>query len=152
VEAEVVDEINILQADMRGMHECIKQTINRLGDVSVRDCMAIVDGNYFTPYRIFDKESETIIELPHVTIEQGDGKYMAIAAASILAKTARDNYVLDMCEKYPELVTRYGLDKNMGYATKTHLDGIREHGITQWHRKTFGKACKEATVNEITPL
>lgn len=152
VEADVVDEINILQADMRGMHECIKHTITALGHVSVRDCMAIVDGNYFTPYRIFDKESETIIELPHVTIEQGDGKYMAIAAASILAKTARDNYVLDMCQKYPELITRYGLDKNMGYATKTHLDGIREHGITQWHRKTFGKACKEATVNEITPM
>jgi ribonuclease HII len=119
-------------------------------DVSVSDCTAVIDGNYFTPYRVFDKTTESICEMPHVTIEQGDGKYMAIAAASILAKTARDNYISELCQTYPDLVTRYSLDKNMGYGTKAHLDGIREHGITQWHRKTFGSACKGAAVNVIT--
>lgn len=149
VEADVIDEINILQAVIQGMHECIKNVLAKLGPVSINQCMAVVDGNYFTPYRIFETVSETICEMPHVTVEQGDGKYMAIAAASILAKTERDNYVLELCQKYPDLVTRYGLDTNMGYGTKAHLDGIREHGVTQWHRKTFGQACKEALINSI---
>jgi ribonuclease HII len=74
---------------------------------------------------------------------------MGIAAASILAKVARDEYVADMCSKYPILSTRYGLETNMGYGTKKHLDGIKEHGITQWHRRTFGEACKSAIVTEI---
>ena len=74
---------------------------------------------------------------------------MAIAAASILAKTARDNYVLELCEQYPLLKERYGMDKNMGYGTKQHLDGIRQYGITQWHRRTFGELCKNSQVNPI---
>jgi len=149
VEADKIDEINILQAVMQGMHECIKNVLTKLGSVSVNQCIAIVDGNYFTPYRVFENVTETICEMPHVTVEQGDGKYMAIAAASILAKTERDKYVLELCKKWPDLVTRYGLDTNMGYGTKAHLDGIREYGVTQWHRKTFGQACKEAALNEI---
>jgi ribonuclease HII len=113
-------------------------------NLSINRCMAVVDGNYFTPYRAFDKSDDTIHEMPFVTIEQGDAKYMAIAAASILAKTARDEYVIDLCKQNPVLVDRYGLDTNMGYGTKKHLDGIREHGISQWHRRTFGDACKNA--------
>jgi ribonuclease HII len=74
---------------------------------------------------------------------------MGIAAASILAKTARDNYVLELCKEYPVLIDRYGLDSNMGYGTKKHLEGIREHGITQWHRRTFGEACKNAIKNDL---
>ena len=73
---------------------------------------------------------------------------MAIAAASILAKTARDEYVLDMCKQYPILSEWYGFESNMGYGTKTHLDGIKEHGITQWHRKTYG-ICKESPINHV---
>ena len=73
---------------------------------------------------------------------------MAIAAASILAKTARDDYVLEMCEKYPILSEQYGLDKNVGYGTQTHMSGIKEYGITQWHRRSFG-CCKTAIVTEI---
>ena len=115
----------------------------------INKCLATVDGNYFTPYRRFDLSSNTICELPHITIEKGDGKYMGIAAASILAKNARDQYVTDLCEKYPELVERYGLDTNMGYGTQRHMDGIREHGISQWHRKTFGPLCKNADTNII---
>ena len=149
IEASVIDEINILRAVMQGMHECIRCVMDKLDkndpdNLSINRCMAVVDGNYFTPYRAFDKSDDTIHEMPFVTIEQGDAKYMAIAAASILAKTARDEYVIDLCKQNPVLVDRYGLDTNMGYGTKKHLDGIREHGISQWHRRTFGDACKNA--------
>jgi len=144
-----IDEINILQAVMKGMHQCIRESILKLDDIDIDTCIAVVDGNYFTPYRCFDNSRQCISELPYVTVEKGDSKYMAIAAASILAKTSRDKYIADLCLEYPELVSKYGLDTNMGYGTKRHLDGIREHGICQWHRKTFGDNCKNAFVNEI---
>jgi len=153
VDEKVIDEINILQAVMKGMHECIDNVFGKLQGDSENICnetMLLVDGNYFTAYRRFDNIENVIKEIPHVTIEQGDAKYMAIAAARILAKTARDNYVIELCEKYPMLVERYGLDKNMGYGTKVHLDGIKEHGISQWHRRTFGELCKSSQLNEIS--
>jgi ribonuclease HII len=154
VESDVIDDINILKAVMQGMHECIRNIIEKLkiinNVVTIDKCMAVIDGNYFTPYHAFDNTDETIHEMHHVTIEQGDAKYMGIAAASILAKNARDNYVLDLCKEYPVLIERYGLDSNMGYGTKKHLEGIRQHGITQWHRRTFGEACKNAIKNDIT--
>ena len=153
VESDVIDEINILKAVMQGMHECIRNVIEKLkiidNTVSIDNSMAVIDGNYFTPYRAFDTSDETIHELSYVTIEQGDAKYMGIAAASILAKTARDNYVLELCKEHPILIERYGLESNMGYGTKKHLEGIRQHGITQWHRRTFGEACKNAVKNDI---
>jgi ribonuclease HII len=149
VDEKVIDDINILKATMQGMHECIRETIAKLGDCELDNCMALVDGGYFTPCRCFDEKRQTIRELSHVTIEQGDGKYMSIAAASILAKTSRDAYIIEMCEKYPALKERYGIDTNMGYGTKRHLEGIREHGICQWHRRTFGENCKNACLNEI---
>lgn len=145
----VIDEINILKSVMRGMHDCIRETMSKLDSVEMDRCMAVVDGNYFNPYRAFDPARECIQELSHITIEQGDAKYMGIAAASILAKTSRDAYVEEMCKQNPLLVERYGIDTNMGYGTKRHLDGIREHGICQWHRKTFGNNCKNAKLNEI---
>jgi len=154
IDSDVIDDNNILKAVMQGMHECIRNIIEKIkiidNTVTIDKCMAVIDGNYFTPYRAFDNNDETIHEIQHVTIEQGDAKYMGIAAASILAKTARDNYVLELCKEYPILIDRYGLDSNMGYGTKKHLDGIREHGITQWHRRTFGEACKNAIKNDIT--
>jgi ribonuclease HII len=149
VDEKTIDDINILQSVMQGMHSCIREIKDRLNNVEMDKCMALVDGNYFKPYYWFDNESQAIRELSNVTIEKGDGKYMAIAAASILAKTARDAYVEDMCKEYPALAERYGLDKNMGYATKRHLDGIQEHGISQWHRKTFGNHCKNAPINKL---
>lgn len=153
VEADVVDNINILKSVMLGMHECIQETIHKLNtiqntNIPISDFMAVIDGNYFTPYTVYDETVEMIQQLSHVTVEKGDGKYMAIAAASILAKTSRDNYVLDLCAKYPVLNERYGLESNMGYGTKTHLEGIRTYGITQWHRKSFG-LCKQAEVTHI---
>jgi ribonuclease HII len=161
VDSTTIDDINILQSVMRGMHDCIRSIVMKLNEktnqqpMSIKNCMAVVDGNYFTPYRAFDNNENTIQEMPYVTIEQGDAKYMGIAAASILAKTARDNYVLELCNQYPVLIERYGLDSNMGYGTKKHLEGIREYGITQWHRRTFGEACKNAIktyidINEST--
>jgi len=150
---KLIDDINILQAVMHGMHNCIRETIIKVNQKTgtthkFEDFMAVIDGNYFTPFRSYDEVQQCIVELPAETIEKGDGKYMAIAAASILAKTARDNHVLEMCEKYPILDEHYGLSKNMGYGTKTHLDGIRDHGITQWHRRTFG-ICKVSPMTII---
>ena len=155
-EPKLVDDINILQAVMRGMHSCIRETIVKVNQkmgktYNFADFMAVIDGNYFTPFRSYDEDQGCIVELRSETIEQGDAKYMAIAAASILAKTARDNHVLELCEKYPFLDEHYGLSKNMGYGTKLHLDGIREHGITRYHRRTFG-CCKEAVLNQQDSL
>jgi ribonuclease HII len=147
IESELIDELNILQAVMRGMHACIKKALELIPSLQCCEngkcpkILAVVDGNYFTPYRYFNDKSETIVVLPSVTVEKGDAKYIGIAAASILAKVARDSYVLEICEKEPTLKEKYGLDTNMGYGTKKHLDGIRQYGITPWHRKTFG-ICK----------
>jgi ribonuclease HII len=82
-------------------------------------------------------------------VEQGDAKYMSIAAASILAKTSRDTYIEELCKERPSLVERYGLNTNMGYGTKRHLDGIHNHGISQWHRRSFGNLCKTAEINPL---
>ena len=151
IEADEIDKINILESTMIGMHDCIDNVFKKIQDIpSMGQCMAIVDGNYFKPYSRFDQITSTIVGLPHVTIEKGDGTYMGIAAASILAKNARDEWVLEMCQQYPILVERYGLDTNMGYGTKRHLDGIRDYGISQWHRRTFGDLCKGSTVNLIS--
>jgi ribonuclease HII len=153
VESTIIDEINILQAVMRGMHESIRNTLDYLLTnnkiTCVKNTMAVIDGNYFKPYIWFNPTNEELITLPSVTIEQGDAKYMGIAAASILAKVARDEYIIELCKDYPVLSSRYGLETNMGYGTKKHLDGIKEHGITQWHRRTFGEACKNASINQI---
>ena len=74
----------------------------------------------------------------HTCIEGGDNKYTAIAAASILAKVERDLYIKNICEQYPELKEKYQIDKNKGYGTKYHMEGIQKYGITKWHRKTYG--------------
>ncbi len=79
-----------------------------------------------------------IEECPHITIEGGDNKYTPIAAASILAKVARDQYIEELVKKHPELEERYGIAGNKGYGAKKHMDGIKEYGITKWHRKTYG--------------
>ena len=132
---QVIDEINILQAVMSGMHKCIDNVLSKI-NYKGKKIQLIIDGNYFNTYTDINGE-----KIEHVTVKQGDGKYVGIAAASILAKNERDNDIIELCEKYPLLKECYGLDKNVGYATKKHLEGIEEHGITEWHRKTFGK-CK----------
>jgi ribonuclease HII len=107
-----------------------------------------MDGNDFIPYTDFDKTVDRMISIPHDTIEGGDNKLVAIAAASILAKDSRDTYMEELCKEYPELITRYGLEKNMGYGTKLHIDGIKQYGITEYHRRTYG-LCK---INPLNPI
>ena len=142
-EADTIDRVNILQADMMCMHDCIRELLTNIG---FKDVSLIIDGNYFKPYSVLDESTESMYMIPHTTIEQGDGKYASIAAASILAKYERDKYIEELCEEYPELKTRYSLHTNMGYGTAAHLKGIQEYGITQWHRKSFGQCGKRASV------
>ena len=116
VTPEEIDKINILNASFLAMHRALDQ-------LSVRPEAVIVDGNRFKPYQ----------DLPSTTIVKGDGKYLSIAAASILAKTYRDDYMLSLAEEYPQ----YDWQLNMGYPTKKHRQAIREHGITPYHRKSY---------------
>jgi len=141
VEADVIDSINIRQAVFRGMHECIRHVLAKLEQGTTSNVLLLVDGNDFKPYMVYnegDVGGETLTQIPHVTIEGGDNKYTAIAAASILAKVARDDYIAELCEAHPELVERYAIHTNMGYGTKAHLDGIAKYGIVEEHRKSYG--------------
>ena len=145
IEASVIDKINIRQAVLMAMHECAKQIIEKT--VNAKHLL-LVDGNDFTPHTTFNIETQQLETVPFETIEGGDNTYTCIAAASILAKHERDTYMEELCSQYPILDQHYSLSKNMGYGTKTHRDGIATHGITQWHRKTYG-ICKESILNTI---
>ena len=116
VTPEEIDKINILNASILAMHRALDQ-------LKVRPEVVIVDGNRFKPYR----------DLPHTTIVKGDGKYLSIAAASILAKTYRDDYMNQLAEEYPQ----YDWKSNKGYPTKKHREAIKAHGITPYHRKSY---------------
>jgi ribonuclease HII len=146
---KTIDEINILQATQKSMHHSINNILskNHLNNrtnskISPKSVHLLIDGNYFNPISFYDKKSKKINVVPHICIESGDNKYSAIAAASILAKVSRDKYIEDLCEEYPDLGEKYAIDMNKGSGAKKHLDGIKEYGITQWHRKSFG-ICKE---------
>lgn len=138
-EAELIDEINIRQAVLRTMRECCRDLIEKTG--TGKDFCLLVDGNDFPPFTVFNPESETLEEVESHTVEGGDNLYTCIAAASILAKVARDDYIAELCKEHPFLSTNYGIDRNKGYGTADHMRGIREHGITQWHRRSYGP-CK----------
>ena len=116
VTPEEIDNINILNASILAMHRALDQ-------LAVRPEAVIVDGNRFKPYG----------GLPYSTIVKGDGKYLSIAAASILAKTYRDDYMGKLAEEYPQ----YDWNGNKGYPTKKHRDAIRKFGTTPYHRRTF---------------
>jgi len=148
IEHDVIDEINIRQAVFKGMHETIKQCLQTVEHVFHSKILLLIDGNDFKPYSLYDTVEDRLMTLPHETVEQGDNTYQAIAAASILAKYSRDLYIEELCTRNPELSQRYALDKNMGYGTRAHLAGICEHGISQWHRRTYGR-CKEARLNPV---
>ena len=122
VTAEEIDKINILNASILAMHRALDQ-------LSVRPEAVIVDGNKFKPY----KTGPDSTPLPHTCIVKGDGKYLAIAAASILAKTYRDDYMNRLAEEYPQ----YDWLSNKGYPTKKHREAIRQYGITPYHRKSY---------------
>lgn len=116
VDNEEIDKINILNASIEGMHRALAQ-------LSITPRHILVDGNRFKPYK----------DIEHHCIVKGDSKYMSIAAASILAKTHRDEYMLQLHERYP----MYDWASNKGYPTKKHRAGIAEHGITPYHRRSF---------------
>lgn len=116
VTPEGIDKINILNASILAMHRALDL-------LKVRPEAVIVDGNRFKPYQ----------NLPYSTIVKGDGKYLSIAAASILAKTYRDDYMDGLAEKYPQ----YDWKSNKGYPTKKHREAIKSFGITPFHRKSF---------------
>ena len=127
VTPEEIDKINILNASILAMHRALDQ-------LQVRPEAIIVDGNRFKPYYERGERGEVRGErIPHTTIVKGDGKYLSIAAASILAKTYRDDYMNQLAEEYPQ----YDWKSNKGYPTKNHRDAIRQYGITPYHRKTF---------------
>ena len=116
VTPEEIDKINILNASILAMHRALDQ-------LKVRPEAIIVDGNRFKPYN----------KIPHTTIVKGDGKYLSIAAASILAKTYRDDYMNKLAEEYPQ----YDWRSNKGYPTKKHREAIKQFGITPYHRKSY---------------
>ena len=116
VEPKKIDEINILNASILAMHLAIEK-------LTVIPEWLLIDGNRFHPYR----------QIPYNCIIKGDGKFQSIAAASILAKTYRDEIMLSLHEKFPQ----YGWNKNMGYPTKKHRSAIEQYGTTQHHRMSF---------------
>lgn len=131
----VIDTINIRQSVLKSMHQSIKNIITE-----EKEYLLLVDGNDFRPFMRF--KDDELYPINHICIEGGDNKYCAIAAASILAKTERDKYIEELCDENPDLKEKYGLDKNKGYGTRQHLEGIKNNGISKWHRKTYG-ICKE---------
>lgn len=140
-----IDEINILQATQSAMHKGIKNVLSQLSkltDINYDNILLLVDGNYFKPFTVVNKNKTKLETIKYQMVEGGDNKYTSIAAASILAKVERDTYIDKLCEENPELIEHYGIDSNKGYGSKKHMDGIKQHGITKWHRKTFG-ICKE---------
>ena len=116
VTAPEIDAINILKASFLAMHRAIEQ-------LKVQPQAFLIDGNRFTPYK----------EIPFTCMVKGDGRFLSIAAASILAKTYRDDYMLQLAEEYPS----YGWQQNKGYPTRAHREAISKHGITPYHRQTF---------------
>ena len=113
---EFIDQHNILNASIHAMH-------NALDKLTIRPELILVDGNKFHPYNF----------IPHQCIIKGDSKVLSIAAASILAKNYRDQLMIRLHEEFPE----YGWNKNMGYATKVHIEALKKYGPTKYHRKSF---------------
>jgi ribonuclease HII len=140
---KTIDTVNILQATQMCMHDSISKIIKQM-DPNTHEYSLLIDGNYFKPFTYFNKKINKMSTLPYTTIEGGDNKYASIAAASILAKVERDKYIEELCKENPELVEHYAINSNKGYGAKRHIEGIKEHGITIWHRRSFG-ICKNYT-------
>lgn len=119
IDNDEIDEINIGKANMKAMHEAINGIKTDFDTI-------LVDGSYFKPY-LFKS---------HRCIVKGDDKYMSIACASILAKTYHDDYIQQLCSKYP-LLNDYDWLSNMCYGTQTHMDAIKKYGISKYHRKSY---------------
>ena len=146
-EPAVIDALNIRRATLQCMRNAINTVIKKHGEDSAAgatyttDYLLLIDGNDFIPMGNYNKRTSEIENYRHVCVEGGDDTYACIAAGSILAKVARDDYIEKLCDEYPVLDELYSLRGNKGYGAKKHMDGIREHGITQWHRRSYG-ICK----------
>ena len=134
---KTVDQMNILQATQECMHKCIKELIKQ-ENLNTENLLLLVDGNYFNSFITYSKNKK-IQQVEHKCIVEGDKHYASIAAASIIAKVERDNYIKELCCLYPEFIEKYSLDSNVGYGTSKHIKGIKKYGITEFHRKTFCK-------------
>lgn len=139
----VIDKVNIRMATHQAMHSAIRGIISQTLP-ELTEYLLLIDGNDFTPFMTYDDASGTLSQVQHVCVEGGDNKYTAIAAASILAKVERDAYIIELCKEDPTLDERYALLSNNGYGTKKHIDGIKAHGISKYHRNTFG-ICRNYT-------
>lgn len=143
VSAEVIDEINILNATHRAMHRAIDHLFETNEEMKIDSLL--IDGNSFKMYRNRavrslgrDDEDDQLMCIPHVCIVNGDSKYISIASASIIAKVARDEFMTQLCKKDAQLNDLYDWINNKGYGTKKHIRGIETHGLSVHHRRTFG--------------
>jgi len=127
-----IDKKNIRRATYEAMHKVIDS-------ITTKSDLLLIDGNDFIPY-IKPGPDDEFISIPHKCIIRGDDTYTSIAAASILAKVERDMYIEELCKEYPYLDEYYNILKNKGYGTKAHMDGIKNHSISDFHRKSF-KCC-----------
>jgi len=140
-----IDRINILQATQSAMHKAITAILSQIPED--QQVHLLIDGNYFNPIMRSGRQ------IPYTTIEGGDNAFCVIAAASILAKNARDSYIQnDLCVEHPELDMQYALKGNVGYGSSRHLDGIRAYGISPWHRRTFGICKRYVNIADAPPL
>lgn len=154
---KIIDKINIRNATHSAMHKCIqniteqfyKKDKDKEKDKENKyneNFYLLVDGNDFKSYTYLNN-SNMLQQISHILIEGGDNKFCSIAAASILAKVERDKYISELCKCYKKLDIYYGLESNKGYGTAKHMEGIKNYGISPWHRTTYG-CCKNATINE----
>ena len=138
VDIDIIDRINILQATMKGMHACMDDICKHVSVDTI-----LVDGTYFPIYT----HPQTFDAISHRCIPGGDNQYQSIAAASILAKEYRDEYMEDLVSKYPVLED-YGIHTNKGYGTAKHMEALYKKGVTQWHRQSF-EPCKSLLIKEL---
>ena len=129
VTAAEIDQINILNASLLGMRRALDKVCQQLALTNQQLEHILVDGNRWKPY----VPEGGVLEVPARTVVHGDATYMSIAAASILAKTYRDDYMRRLSQQYPQ----YGWDRNMGYPTKEHYEALKQFGPTPYHRLTF---------------
>jgi len=146
-EPAVIDMMNIRRATLQCMRNAINAVVKKHSDnvasmttprPTTDDYLLLIDGNDFIPMGNYNQQTSEIENYRHICVEGGDDTYACIAAGSILAKVARDDYIEKLCDEYPVLDELYSLRGNKGYGAKKHMDGIREHGITQWHRRSYG--------------
>ncbi len=140
IDEKLIDKYNIREATFMAMHKAIRDLLSKVS--TKNNITLIIDGNCFRPFMYL--KDQQYCNLPHTCIKNGDSLYASIAAASIIAKVERDQYIEDLCNKYSILNEYYGIVKNKGYGTKEHMKGINTYGVTDFHRLSF-TPCKNKT-------